>query len=54
MNRIKDLQESGRLIRIEGFSSPDGNKEENFKLSFYRAKTVADIIQAKGLSEEVT
>lgn len=51
--QLRDLQNGGRMIRVEGFSSPEGDAEENFRLSFFRARTVADIISAKGLQAEV-
>lgn len=54
VSRLRKLQTDGRLIRVEGFSSPEGDREANFRLSFYRARTVADIIKEQGLPDEVT
>jgi hypothetical protein len=54
VSRLRKLQTDGRLIRVEGFSSPEGDREANFRLSFYRARTVADIIKEQGLPAEVT
>lgn len=54
MAELRQLQKQGRLIRVEGFSSPEGNKENNFQLSFFRARSVADLIESKGLPAEVT
>jgi hypothetical protein len=42
------------MIRVEGFSSNEGDQEKNFILSFFRARSVADIIESMGLSTEVT
>lgn len=50
---IRKLQNTGRMIRVEGFSSAGGDQEKNFYLSFFRARAVADIIEAGGLSEEI-
>ena len=50
---IRNLQNTGRMIRVEGFSSPGGDQEKNFYLSFFRARAVADIIEAEGLPEEI-
>jgi hypothetical protein len=52
--QLRQLQKNGRLIRIEGFSSNEGDQEKNFILSFFRARSVADIIESMGLSTEVT
>jgi len=54
VSRLRKLQTDGRLIRVEGFSSPEGDREVNFRLSFFRARTVADIIKEHGLPAEVT
>lgn len=54
VNQLRDLQKKGRMIRVEGFSSPEGDQEVNFQLSFFRARTVADLIEEKGLPAEVT
>jgi hypothetical protein len=54
INKLRELQRNGRMIRVEGFSSPEGDQEKNFRLSFFRARTVADLIEAKGLPAEVT
>lgn len=50
---LRTLQNSGRMIRVEGFSSAEGDQEKNFHLSFFRARTVAEIIAAEGLPAEV-
>lgn len=54
VSRLRQLQNEGRLIRVEGFSSPEGDKETNYHLSFFRARAVADLIEAEGLPAEVT
>ncbi len=54
MNELQQAQNRGRLLRVEGFSSSEGNQEKNFILSFFRARAVADIIESKGLTSEVT
>jgi hypothetical protein len=54
IDKLRVLQESGRMIRVEGFSSPEGDHENNFRLSFYRARSVAELIESKGLPAEVT
>ena len=54
ITKLRKLQNNGRMIRVEGFSSPEGDREANFRLSFFRARTVADIIESKGLPAEVT
>jgi len=42
------------MIRVEGFSSHEGDQEKNLILSFFRARSVADIIESMGLATEVT
>jgi hypothetical protein len=54
IRKLRELQENGHLIRVEGFSSPEGDPEKNFHLSFFRARTVADLIESKGFPAEVT
>lgn len=54
VSQLRQLQKAGRLIRVEGFSSPEGDQEANFQLSFFRARAVADIITSRGLPAEVT
>lgn len=54
IDKLRDLQQNGRVIRVEGFSSPEGDQEKNFILSFFRARSVADLIEKKGLPAEVT
>lgn len=54
VTQLRQLQHAGRLIRVEGFSSPEGDREGNFRLSFFRARTVAELIETKGLPAEVT
>ena len=51
--QLRQIQNNGRLIRVEGFSSNEGDQEKNFILSFFRARSVADIIESMGLSAEV-
>ena len=53
LSELRGLQKSGRMLRVEGFSSPEGDREKNFELSFYRAKSVADVLDAGGLPSEV-
>ena len=53
INKLRELQKNGRMIRVEGFSSPEGDQEKNFHLSFFRARYVAELIEAKGLPAEV-
>lgn len=38
--RIRSVDLEKKMIRIEGFSSPEGNKTENFRLSIDRARSV--------------
>lgn len=52
--RLKDLQNTGYLIRVEGYASPGGDQAANLSLSLFRARNVAVIIEAKGLPAEVT
>jgi hypothetical protein len=52
--QLRRIQNNGRMIRVEGFSSNEGDQEKNFILSFFRARSVADIIESMGLSTEVT
>ena len=53
INKLRELQKNGRMIRVEGFSSPEGDQEKNFHLSFFRARYVAELIEAKGMPAEV-
>jgi len=53
IDKLRELQNNGRMIRVEGFSSPEGDQEKNFSLSFFRARSVAVLIEAKGLPAEV-
>lgn len=52
--RLKDLQNNGYLIRVEGYASPGGDQAANLSLSLFRARNVAAIIEAKGLPAEIT
>jgi len=52
--QLRQIQNNGRMIRVEGFSSNEGDQEKNFILSFFRARSVADIIESMGLATEVT
>lgn len=54
ISKLRELQKNGRLIRVEGFSSQEGDQERNFLLSFFRARSVADLIEGKGLPAQVT
>lgn len=54
IQQLRKAQKDGRLIRVEGFSSSEGDQEANFILSFFRARAVADIIESKGLPSEVS
>ncbi len=47
INKLRELQNNGRMIRVEGFSSPEGDQENNFRLSFFRARSVADLIESE-------
>jgi len=40
VQRIKSVDLDKKMIRIEGFSSPEGNKLNNFRLSIDRARSV--------------
>lgn len=53
IGKLRELQNNGRMIRVEGFSSPEGDQEKNFSLSFFRARSVAVLIEAKGLPAEI-
>jgi hypothetical protein len=53
VQQLRNAQKNGRMIRIEGFSSSEGDQEKNFILSFFRARSVADIIEAEGLDSEI-
>ncbi|MFC1779071.1 OmpA family protein [Thermodesulfobacteriota bacterium] len=52
--KLRQIQNKGRMIRVEGFSSHEGDQEKNLILSFFRARSVADIIESMGLATEVT
>ena len=54
ISKLRELQKNGRMIRVEGFSSQEGDQERNFLLSFFRARSVVDLIEGKGLPAEVT
>ena len=54
IQQLRDAQKNDRMIRVEGFSSPEGDQEKNFILSFFRARSVADIIEAEGLESEIS
>lgn len=54
IQQLRNAQKNGRMIRVEGFSSTEGDQERNFVLSFFRARSVADLIEAEGLVSEVT
>ena len=51
--KLRQIQNNGRMIRVEGLSSNEGDQEKNLILSFFRARSVADIIDSMGLSTEV-
>ncbi|MDH3997892.1 MAG: OmpA family protein [Desulfuromonadales bacterium] len=53
MSQVRKLQTDGHLIRVEGYSSPEGDVTENMVLSMYRARTIAEIISAKGCEAEI-
>lgn len=38
--KIKNLDLSKKMIRLEGFASPEGDREKNFRLSIDRARAV--------------
>lgn len=50
---IENQQKAGKLIRVEGFASPEGDRADNLRLSLHRARNVADIMVHKGLPAEV-
>lgn len=54
IQQLRQAQKNGRMIRVEGYSSKEGNQEKNFILSFFRARAVADIIESNGLPSEVS
>jgi hypothetical protein len=54
VQQMRLAQKNGRMLRVEGFSSTQGNQEKNFILSFFRARSVAEIIEAEGLGSEIT
>jgi hypothetical protein len=54
IQQLRSAQKNGRMIRVEGFSSTEGDQEMNFILSFFRARSVADIIKAEGLDSEIS
>ncbi len=54
MATLRKLQANGHLIRVEGYSSPEGSGEGNMHLSMFRARTIAEIIAAKGCEAEIT
>ncbi len=39
-DRLKNLDLQKKMIRIEGFASPEGDRERNYKLSIERARAV--------------
>ncbi len=41
---LLNYQQQGRLLRIEGFASPEGSKQSNSKLSLERALAVKDYL----------
>jgi len=45
--RLRNLDPLRSLVRIEGFSSPDGSENVNVLLSMLRAKAVVDYLSAK-------
>jgi len=45
--RIKQLDLVTKMIRIEGFASPEGNKEKNFRLSIDRARAVERYLRSE-------
>lgn len=50
---LRNEKYDGRLLRIEGFASPEGQQSENYDLSMQRAVTVRDFLQRQGLSAEL-
>lgn len=46
---LKENHEAGQLIRVEGFSSPDGDKSFNYNLSMQRATVVQEYLQMRKL-----
>ncbi len=52
--QIKQQLTAGRMIRVEGYASPEGDRAANLSLSLYRARNLAEIIAGKGLPAEIT
>lgn len=50
---MQDKVQNGRLLRVEGFASPDGHRSSNFDLSMQRAVAVRNYLQRQGLSAEL-
>jgi hypothetical protein len=46
VDRIKAVDLEKKMIRIEGFSSPEGNKTNNYRLSIERARSVERFLRA--------
>jgi len=44
---------AGRLIRVEGFASPEGAELQNYNLSLQRAGAVKDYLQQQGVKTEL-
>ena len=45
--RIKRLDHNRKLIRIEGFASPEGDPEANYRLSLERARSVESFLRTE-------
>ena len=43
--QLKGLDQSTRILRVEGFSSPEGEWIKNYRLSFARARVVCRFLQ---------
>lgn len=52
--KLRDMQNAGRMIRIEGYASPEGDRATNLILSMHRARNVAEIIASNDLPAEIT
>lgn len=50
---LRDAIRNGKIVRVEGFSSPEGKRTNNLRLSLDRAGKVAAYLNSKGLPAEV-
>lgn len=45
--RLKELDFNKKLIRIEGFASPEGGRDKNYRLSLERARSVESFLRTE-------